>query len=691
MDVIVNSNIQSPLVRTLARTKSKSESFTNHIKDNVPPVSFSKLVLDAEGGSTGGYGRNYKFKIPQYGYWRNSTLRFQSNDLPIPADLIKELQVELETIDTDLLPSLSRSRTGAGTAEPNTLTNMWHAYVPYEEGNEQEENQKDPWVQLWIRLRGGEDLGATTRSATGGARMVPFRYDVRNDLMAIQWYQRSDGTNYNNTLDYLSEGPTYGNGVPSSTPQISKGTGCLMKSGQGKRVMNTWDWCSQSNLSKYLGAIIPERIELSTHNRPIQTIYPLQTVMQIHRMSTDDKERYLSMLRPVLEDSPSNTPRVIGVGGYGREAVDSHSTDRVWYCYFPLFLSFFEEPSRNLDTRFVESLEIDVTVRKDTDIFFFFFLGDRAAELDGTAKRNYGGILSNRGLHRIFGGALDTIRHRRLARVVSTQITVQLINYYYNFHDSTSQAIRDANFKPNVPLNLLTYNTYAENPVNLTADTLRNGGTININLTCNNLIQGISFMVRRRAYLATDDRKYQVTAFQDLLTTLPIKRVTLSGSGQQLYTATGHECLMIDQFDYPLSSMKSGKNYTNTSALYADNMASSTVHNKQQTDHFFAYYIPFGFSQDKTYQSGSVAMQTINNPTLSIEFFPLDGWTIQDDSLAFKRSQFFNQRAVLADRSDSQDILVDNEFEIAIFEDFWQVNIFIHLYVFINILICMYR
>ena len=99
MDVVVNSNIQSPLVRTLARTQSKSESFTNHIKDNVPPVSFSKLVLDAEGGSTGGYDRNYKFKIPQYGYWRNSILRFQSNDLPLPANLMKELDNELVTVD----------------------------------------------------------------------------------------------------------------------------------------------------------------------------------------------------------------------------------------------------------------------------------------------------------------------------------------------------------------------------------------------------------------------------------------------------------------------------------------------------------------------------------------------------------------------------------------------------------------
>lgn len=69
MDIVVNSNIQSPLVRTLARTKGKSESFTNSLVDNVPPVSFSKIELSPDGGATGGYDRNYKFKIPQYGFF----------------------------------------------------------------------------------------------------------------------------------------------------------------------------------------------------------------------------------------------------------------------------------------------------------------------------------------------------------------------------------------------------------------------------------------------------------------------------------------------------------------------------------------------------------------------------------------------------------------------------------------------
>ena len=51
MDIVINSNVQSPLVRTLSATQGKSASFTHHIKDNVPPVSFTKIVLTPDGGA----------------------------------------------------------------------------------------------------------------------------------------------------------------------------------------------------------------------------------------------------------------------------------------------------------------------------------------------------------------------------------------------------------------------------------------------------------------------------------------------------------------------------------------------------------------------------------------------------------------------------------------------------------------
>ncbi|MGZ8545894.1 MAG: hypothetical protein ACXWVU_00740, partial [Sulfuricurvum sp.] len=71
MDVTINSQIQSPLVRTLARTKGKSQSFTHNIADNVPPCSFTKIQIGAQNATETQFGRSYKLKSPQYGYLRD--------------------------------------------------------------------------------------------------------------------------------------------------------------------------------------------------------------------------------------------------------------------------------------------------------------------------------------------------------------------------------------------------------------------------------------------------------------------------------------------------------------------------------------------------------------------------------------------------------------------------------------------
>jgi hypothetical protein len=91
MDIVINSSLQSPLVRTLSATKAKSQSFTFHLKDNVPPVSFGKIELSPEGGANGSYGRNYNFKIPQAGYWRGMLLKFQGSEKGLGTQLIKDI------------------------------------------------------------------------------------------------------------------------------------------------------------------------------------------------------------------------------------------------------------------------------------------------------------------------------------------------------------------------------------------------------------------------------------------------------------------------------------------------------------------------------------------------------------------------------------------------------------------------
>lgn len=663
MDVIINSNIQSPLVRTLARTKGKSESFTQHLKDNVPPVSFSKIELSPEGGSTASYGQTYKFKIPQYGYLRNFVLRFSNTELPIPTSMFTKINTALDALPADKKEMVGVERTGTGSGLPNTANWMWHGLVPADEGNNCRNEDNDPWVQMWLRVVGGYNLSNVNQTAKGAARMCPFRYRCRSNIL------NANRNNYG-PRDYANlgrEGPIYtlSGGVLSSTV-LSDSNHHQVDQAHGERIASTWDWCSQANLSKHLGALFPEVITLTTHNRPIQTIYPIESLARIYRMPWDVKKRYLAMIRPHITASPGTTAQGSGVG---RTEADAYGTNKSWTCYFPCFFSFFEDTSMNLDTRFVENLEVDVKIRTELEIYDSNEIGLGPAT--STIVSNPDNYALN-GSDHIVSAIFNTLNFVSTERVVPTTFTLEAIAYYHNFHDTTSQAIRDANYKPNVPANLLTYNTYAENPVFLSSSTVLGGGSVNVSLSCNNLAFGITVIVRRRIYPQLYSA-YQ--RFVDNTQTLPIKQITLTGSGQQLYKATGAEALLVDSWDHPLSSMKNGCGLTNTTGLYGDNHQAMYVQSKDKSETFFAYYIPFGFSQDMTYNSGSLALQTINNPVLTIELFPLEGWVLNDENMAQYLTPFCNRNTLFQERAENNPVRPsDNEFEIIVYENFWQMT-----------------
>lgn len=656
MDVVINSNIQSPLVRTLARTKGKSESFTNKLKDNVPPVSFSKIELAPDGGSNASYNQTYKFRIPQYGYLRNFILKFSATELPISSTLITAIDTQYSALNDARKSLVGVERGTAGAAAPRTQDWMWHGLVPPGEGKYQWSDEFDPWASMWLRIVGGENFAGATVPAIGGARVTPFRYRSRNNT------QHANSVLYTPyELENLNrEGPIYDiiAGVLQPTAVADSGLQTHKMTADGGRANDVWDWCTQANLSKHLGALIPETITLTTHNRPIQTIYPLETLARIYRMPLDMKKRYLSMIRPHITQAPgTGNPNSFVTGG--REAADLWTTNRAWSCYFPCFFSFFEDTSMNLDTRFVENLEVDVKIRPQADIYWEADISSVAVPaiqqntltLSEDAPEN---------VNSMFTGA----NWRRTEPVIGTTFTLEALAYFHNFHDTTSQAIRDANYKPNIPANLLTYNTYFENPVQLDASVIRTGGTVNVSLSCNNLAFGITFMVRRRAI----GSQGHLQAFADRTQTIPIKNITLTGSGQQLYKASGAEALLVDSWDHPLSSMKNGHGLTNTTGLYADNHASFYTQSKDFSETFFAYYIPFGFSQDMTYNSGSLALQTINNPTLTVEFHALDGWVLNDENMGQYLGPMTN-----VDTNHSA-ILLNNDFELIVFENFWQMT-----------------
>lgn len=664
MDVVINSNIQSPLVRTLARTKGKSESFTNKLKDNVPPVSFSKIELAPDGGSVASYNQTYKFRLPQYGYLRNFILKFSATELPISATLMSTINTQYLTLPDSYKSLVGVERTPAGAAAPRTQAWMWHGLVPPGEGKYQRTDEFDPWASMWYRIVGGENIGTfdgtgagDTIPAVGGARITPFRYRGR------------DSTSHANSVLYTPyevenlarEGPIYDivAGVLQSAAVEDSGLQYHKVFAGDTRQAGTWDWCSQANLSKHLGALFPESVTLTTHNRPIQTIYPLETLARIYRMPLDMKKRYLAMIRPHITASPGTGSQETAFTTNVRSEESLYGTNRSWSCYFPCLFSFFEDTSMNLDTRFVENLEVDVKIRPRADIYWSGDISAVAAPNMTTGRETLNANAAGN-----IRSMFESANWRQTEEVIGTTFTLEALAYYHNFHDTTSQAIRDANYKPNIPANLLTYNTYAENPVQLAAAVFRGGGTVNISLSCNNLVFGITFMVRRRIKSAQPLQQ----AFVDHTQTLPIKSVTLSGSGQQLYKASGQEALLVDSWDHPLSSMKNGQGLTNTTGLYADNHASYYAQSKEFSETFFAYYIPFGFSQDMTYNSGALALQTINNPTLTIEMHELDGWVLNDENMGQYLQPMTNNT------SGNVANALDNDFEVVVYENFWQMT-----------------
>ena len=253
-------------------------------------------------------------------------------------------------------------------------------------------------------------------------------------------------------------------------------------------------------------------------------------------------------------------------------------------------------------------------------------------------------------------------------------MTVTALSYFHNFHDSTNESIRRLNFKPNIPSHILGYNTYREAPVFLPAAAITQGSTISINLQCTNLVTEIIFMVRRRQKDVKNHPQLESFPFENNMTTLPIASVALTASGQQIYQGTGVECLLADQWDFGLATGQRGQSTSNDTSIYADSHESYYAQSKRTCDGFFAYRIPFSFSADRSYNSGSAAFETLNNPILTVTIPPLHGWVIQDDNLAFERGSLFNLSENLNQRECDTQTVFDNDFMIEVYENYFQLN-----------------
>lgn len=84
MDPVINSLVQSPLVRSLSTVPSKSSSFVHGLRDNIPPFSFKKVEVapdvrsyEKSAHSWNGQRGSHTFSIPQYGTLNRAYLKIK--------------------------------------------------------------------------------------------------------------------------------------------------------------------------------------------------------------------------------------------------------------------------------------------------------------------------------------------------------------------------------------------------------------------------------------------------------------------------------------------------------------------------------------------------------------------------------------------------------------------------------------
>lgn len=872
MDVAINSQIQSPLVRALARTKGKSQSFVHNIPDNVPPCSFAKIELTAQNQADSTYSRQYKLKIPQYGFLRDLFLRYTVQESPIDPSIVAVAQNlynnpkqwflldDIQAIGTRNFSNDSRNQNiswynmqafgevlfeenqSTPYGQPNQLLDP--TYMTYQEilspqftylyampvtppgqtyancVNQNAPGQNQMQIgfisptgaplavkvnarsQFFVQYDGGlpsdtlpanltQNIGAgfnaiqINGSAALWGNMMKLYWNIYKlastpstgtatpptgpgSVAALVWNKfqslprETVSVPISTTAGYGGATPSYAQGhaytpvagdqqsttsvvLPAyietvnkagttfwipKLPQLvfdnngnvtdvrfvamhfmhpldnaDKWTDTFLANlstvsttsasqnfrqfafdpkGNGQNQFQPWDWQTESYYYPGFSANIAERVILSTHNRPIQTIFPQETLLRTHRTPTEDRTRYLSMMKPKVT--------VQGRGkAYGLQAQPGQKT-----IYFPLFLSSTENPSLNFDTRFVEQLDLDVYTNPMTTLYhqadvtrlcnitggvplIETFVGmmssnvwsfDYIAPASTSAQTALTATLSQWTLATsqilsdmsVIGFAnantatsasaaasyLSYLQNspgmyclwmRSYTPVPANYIRVEALAMYHNFHDATAKAIRDSNYKPGEPSNLLMYNTYYEQPIQVTANNIRNGDALIVPLATNNLIFGISFMIRRYFGDATKSRQ----ALDHYMQTLPVRQVVLTGSGQQLYNAKFDECALTDVWDYDLATASKGRKYDNGVMIQSRISDASG-------DVFYFYYIPLSFSSNMTYNSGSMAMQTINNPQLVISL----------DTGALATSPF----NVLAR---------DNEWQIQVWENYWNM------------------
>lgn len=530
MDPWINSLVQSPLVRSLNSVPGRMSSFAHGMKDNVPPVSFQKVVVQPYQTDSTRPSATHRFRVPQYGLLDRAYCRIRLNAKYNP-NMVRDASTNKDDTQRPAWTSC-KYETSCASSSWNYADAL--VSVSLQTNNKVIETIPAECIAAEVikmpeAQRKFFEKGMCGYAAGGGNGVIEYQDAVANTLYPV------NVSATNQTQDKASTNTPFS--APANAPSITS-SGTVLR-----RYQSLWDPSAKSR----------ELTSYADH-------------WDVHYV----------------------------------EGLNNHADFII-----PLPFSCLSQLKNNYQTRFVEALEIHVQTKD--------------------------------------------YKHGIQSRTSSSTLTgndyydVELVLLYHNFHDTIENTIRDSNFKRGFPASVYAHD-WVEETVLVT------GNRATVEFRSNNLVSEI-IMVRQHkqddTYVygstynvgkadlssATGDSGHNMLA--------PRKgkalRITLSGSGRELWSGSELDLIGPDVADYELTD---GHPYG--SDLAQDGLACHDMRRDDSvvparvdstaTDYPQAklggVYLGFdrnllsmrlGFQSNNHFYTGGLAFQTLSNPTLTIE------------------------------------------------------------------------
>lgn len=553
MDPHLNANVQSALVRTLSSIPTKTASFVHGVKDNVPPFSRERIRLDPYSRPTTGQTGKYMFKFPQLGYIDQCYL-----------------MITMKNQYRDSTTALQRE-----------------VYNDVGEMQTFENNHRIPWFHPCQLLDEQTRAYNARPYGYGGATRLARQTATPT---AISYYQLD--SNKSSSLYTLFD------------PFSLKGN-----------ASNSW------NAIKCLGDI-----HLKTRNKLIETL-PSECIPQnVLKMAPDQRDFFMkSMVGWSAGDEtgafnenwrfkslfdPSSCYRnengnYILYNPHEEGATRNTNTNyfRNYHADFivPVTMSSFRNLSKNLQTRFVEELELHV----DTKNFASGF-------------NDY------------------------TANITTSSYDIQLVVEFRTWHDNIEKSIREANYAPGVPASIYGTNWFKE------FDGSHTSNRFTLPFKCRNLVNEIVIVTKRKTVSSpgTTGGKITYSEYCPALNGQELNfNVVLSASGKNIIETTSLQLMGPYSKEYDLDTRRmiglgGGSSGTQMKDFEFNTMSTFRVTNEALVPvaaNTIAYDITrpsqcgiefgftssmfsinFGLQSHDEYYTGGIAFQTLSNPTLVI-------------------------------------------------------------------------